>query len=267
MYFFGSRWRECLTVRTVSAMCASAAALLAAPTAAGACASHASVKSFHGFGSARFMNTASGDDGNGGTATVTLDEGAAGVQFPSVSPQPGTSRHTWIGKAEGGGKGGVVGVEDSYTDNAGGQLTTGEQTARGPTDGGGVAIEFLPSGKCVYQLRFSFGIATTPSGQWPTPDSEGGPGPDRGVTGYATSPLRSIPAGLKLSGTATVDAYCGGVVTDKGSYNFQGLSPGNDSWGGEFCGLSAAGDGQPVGAATITWHFVPTFATEHRHTK
>ena len=108
---------------------------------------------------------------------------------------------------------------------------------------------------------------TTPSGQWPAPYSQGGPGPDRGVTGYAASPLRSIPAGLKLSGTATVGAYCGGIVTDQGSYNFQGLYPGNDSWGGEFCSLSGAGAGQPVGTATITWHFLPTFATKHPHKK
>ena len=265
--FCGGRWRGCWTVRMVSVMCALAAALLAAPAAASACASYANVKSFHGFGSARFVNTASGDDGNGGIASVTLDEGAAGLQFPSVTPQPGTRRHAWIGKAEGGGKGGVVGVDDAYSDSSGGQATTGGQTARGPTDGGGVAIGFSPSGKCAYQLRFSFGIVTTPSGQWPAPYSQGGPGPDHGVTGYAASPLRSIPAGLKLSGTATVGAYCGGVVTDNGSYNFQGLYPGNDSWGGEFCSLSGAGSGQPVGSATITWHFLPTLATKHSHKK
>ena len=137
----------------------------------------------------------------------------------------------------------MVGVDDSYSDSNGGQATTGGQTARSPTDGGGVAIGFSPSGKCAYQLRFSFGIVTTPSGQWPAPYSQGGPGPDRGVTGYAASPLRSIPAGLKLSGTATVGAYCGGVVTDQGSYNFQGLDPGDDAWGSEFCSLSGAGLG------------------------
>ena len=135
--FCGSRWRGCWTVRMVSVMCALAAALLAAAPAASACASYANVKSFHGFGSARFVSTASGDDGNGGIASVTLDQGAAGLQFPSLTPQPGTRRHAWIGKAEGGGKGGVVGVDDSYSDSNGGQATTGGQTARGPTDGGG----------------------------------------------------------------------------------------------------------------------------------
>jgi hypothetical protein len=68
-------------------------------------------------------------------------------------------------------------------------------------------LGFLP-GTSTYVVDVGFGIATTSSGNWPN-NGLGSFTPDLGVTGNAVSPPEPIPAGLKVSGTATVDVYDG----------------------------------------------------------
>ncbi len=247
------RW----TVRSLTAICALAVALLAAPTAASACPSYTKVKAFHGFGSARLEESASGTDSIGGTVSLSLDEGATAVQYPSVTPAPGEHHRVFAGKPEGGAKGGVVGAEDSYTDNdSPGPVTTGAQTAHGPTVSGEAEIGFSPSG-CTYELSFSFGVATTSSGTWPNP-------PDHGVTGTVYIPVRPIPADLKLSGSATVPLE-GDTTSGLGDYTPLGLGPGNQWWE-EFKDLRRESS-QALGTATILWHFLPTLPKKHPHKK
>ncbi len=175
------------------------AVLLTAPTTASACPAYAKVKAFHGFGSATFVESASGSDSIGGPVSISLDHQAAGIQFPSVSPAAGGHDRVFTDKAEGVGKGGgFVYVHDSYTQNdSPGPVTLGAQTADGPTVTGKAEIGFSPD-DCNYEVSFGFGIATAPSGTWPSP-------PDHGVTGIAFSPVRPIPANLKLSGSVTVN--------------------------------------------------------------
>jgi hypothetical protein len=233
----------------VFALCASAAALAAAPIAAGACPSYAKVKAFHGFGSARFVESASGSDSIGGNVSVSLDHSATGIQYPSVTPAQGERHRVFIGKA----KGGAVGVNDHYTqDDSPGPVTTGAQTASGPTVTGVAEIGFSPSG-CTYVVSFSFGIATTSSGNWPN----NGPSqftPDLGVTGTAFSPVSPVPADLKLSGSATVDVNTNPTI-GKGNYVPLGLDARNQWWN-ELDDLQDA-KGLPDGTATISWNFSP----------
>jgi hypothetical protein len=248
--FCGSRGRGRWALRPVTAICALTAALLAVPTAASACPSHAKVKAFHGSGVADFAETASGTDSIGGTVSMSLDHSAF-VQYPSVTPARGERHRVFIGKAGGGGKGGKVEVSDHYTDDdSPGPVTTGAQTANGPTITGHAEIGFSPSG-CQYELSFSFGIATSSSGTWPNP-------PDEGITGTVFTPVRATPAHLKLTGSATVSLSRGGGATSaKGEYVALGLGPRNQ-WGNEFYDLRHA-SGQPLGTASIGWHFLPTF--------
>jgi hypothetical protein len=96
-----------------------------------------------------------------------------------------------------------------------------------------------------------------PSGTWPSP-------PDHGVTGTAFSPVRPIPANLKLTGSATVDVNAN-PTSGKGNYVPLGLVP-RTQWWNELDDLQDQA-GQPDGTATIGWHFLPTFPKKPPHKK
>ena len=82
----GSRCARRWFFGPVFGLCLSLMGLAAAPSAASACISLASVKSFHG--KAQFMNfseTASGQDsGGGGNRTIDLERDAKSLQVPAA---------------------------------------------------------------------------------------------------------------------------------------------------------------------------------------
>jgi hypothetical protein len=242
----------------VIAVCALAAALVAAPAAASACPSYAHVKSFSGTASESFAASASGDDGIGGTATVSVSHLASGLKssMTRVSAEPNAFQGLTSS--------GSITVSDAFSDPA--QMQSGAQNAGGASKPGIAHSTLgLVPGTCTYVVAVGFGIATASSGNWPN----NGPGlftPDLGVTGSAVSPPEPIPAGLKLSGTATVDVYDGAAPQGKGYYLPAGLGA-RDQWEAELRDLSAATTDQPYATATFSWSFTPNFSNKHKHKK
>jgi hypothetical protein len=234
-----ARW----VAKPVIAMCALASVLLVAPTAAGACANVTKVKSFHAFVFSQLVQTASGSDSIGGKLSVSLNQSTGTIHFPSLTPLHGTQHRGFGGKPK---AGGVVNVEDHYTDDdSPGPVTTGTQTADGPPHSARASIAFS---HCKYDVLFGFDIATTSSGQWPNP-------PDRGVSVLAVSPPQPIPANLKGSGSATIRWYRGESPLT-GYYRSYGLLPGGSQWENEFSDILSA-NSQPDATASITWGFAP----------
>ncbi len=150
-------------------------------------------------------------------------------------PKSGSSRTEFLG----GTGGGILRVDDTYTDSNGGTITTGKQTGDGPgvRDGfSNLAFLVLHPGSCTYQLHISFGVETSSTGDWPTI-------PDGGAGGVAITPERHIPSNLKLFGNAHVPAYysgCSGSSPHGGCYEIGGLHGGNE-WAQEFDTLKTCG--------------------------
>jgi len=224
---------------------------LAAPTTASACPSLAHVTAFRGHVTElTFTGQATGSDGNGGTASITLDRNATAIPINLTHHAHGPLGTVFTGSPP---RGGAISVDDTFTDPT--QMLSGTQTASGPTGLTTGPELVLLAGSCKYQLSASFGIGTTSSGNWPTS------GPDTSAGGAATSPEKKIPKGLKLSGTATLPAYatCPAGVNPNGCYVFEGLS-----WTQEYDTLSGAPSDQPEGSATFGWSISPVLA-KHKH--
>src|SRR5579884_1053285 len=175
----------------VLALCASAAALLAAPFAASACPSLASVKAFRGEASMAFGGTASS-----GAKTITLGRTADELKVDLNAKGGGHGLIDFTGKASGG----SVAVHDTYKDMS----ASGQETYNGPASG--PAMLTLNTNSCTYQLMVSFGATTTYSGD---PAIE----PGDQVNGTFVSDPRHIPGSLNLGGAPVLRAYrkpCGG---------------------------------------------------------
>lgn len=247
--------RRCRGVGSLMVVCA-LAAMLAAPTAASACPSwYAKAKSFHGLIlDAEFSGSATGDVGSGGTATVSLDHGGGPIGFAPLTPQPGTHHHDFSGETKGGG----FGIDDHYSEINNGQITTGMQSASGPPVSGygqgAILFPHLPFSSCTYIVAVRFGIVTTTGGSWPGQGHE-----DHGVSVVVDTPARPIPAGRKLSGHATVNAYCSGPTgfnnITKGWFVSGGLPGGGDAFESAFCAFAGGSPNHPIGTAEIAWSF------------
>jgi len=253
-------------VRLVLATCAAVAALLAGPMTAGACPSLSRLRAFHGSaGSVSFSDTASGTDpGNGGIETVALNRSATSLHIALGGKLTARNGVTiFAGKTSGGG----VSVSDAYTNT--GTMLTGTESAGGPPDvaipGAEAAVLVLFPRTCKYQLLISFGVNTTFSGSEAVR-------PGAAVTASVYSPQEHIPASLKLSGSATIDAYytgcrSGPIPPEKGCYRFGG------GWVTEFETLKLCrsvvavncepGD-EPQGMATFSWSLSPTLTLPKR---
>jgi beta-lactam-binding protein with PASTA domain len=213
----------------------------------------AKAEAFQGTASTSFSATASGDDNNLGTTTVSLSRSADALRIDLNFV--GSSA---VGTAfEGSATGGAVSVKDLYTDSNPDGTTTGAQSASGPTLPQSSALLVTVPGTCDYQLSLSWGIDTTETGQWPNP-----PDTNPSVDGNAHTPPRPIPADLNLSGTATVPAYDAGP----NGYGKPYYEIGSDPFAQEFETLSechaviasnCGPNDQPEGAATISWNLSP----------
>lgn len=201
----------------------------------GACASAANVKSFRGSESISLNQSVSGPDNSGGTVNVILSH-SADITFSSVVPVGGPS--TFQGQTTA-----PVAVHDTYTDTDSSGKTTGEQVAKGAaTVYGGIVV----SG-CQYAASFGFVTATTVT----SPGSRAQPG---SLNESVNSGPRPLPAVLQLSGRATVNVYCAHAILPlQGGYLL-----GTNNFDYLYCGAHGSGQGQPVGKATISWHFYPT---------
>jgi len=248
-------------MRLAAVLCALLPVLLATPAVAAACPKWSKVKAFRGSADTAFDGTATGSDNNGGTVTVGLDRaGSVNIDLGGRIPKSGSAMTEFLG----GTGGGILRVDDTYTDANGGSSTTGRQTADGPgvTDGvSNLAFLVLSPSSCTYQLHIAFGVKTTSTGDWPT-------SPDPGAGGIAITPVRHIPSNLKLFGTADVQAYydgCAGSAPHGGCYEFTGLRGGYE-WAQEFdtlktCGSVVASACSPEGqegTATFSWSISPS---------
>ena len=239
--------------RLVIAVGALGGALLVAPTAASACPSLAKAEAFQGTASTSFSATASGDDNNLGTTTVSLSRSADALRI-DLSIVGSSAVGTVF---EGAATGGAVNVNDHYTDSNPDGTTTGAQSASGPTDPNSSAQLVTVAGTCDYQLFLGWGIHTTEMGQWPNP-----PDTNPSVDGNAQTPPTPIPVDMNISGTATVPAY-GGAPANMGKPFYE---IGSDAFAQEFETLSechsvvtssCGPNDQPEGTATISWNLSP----------
>jgi hypothetical protein len=264
--FCGRCWAGRRAARLVFALCASAAALAAAPIAASACPSLRSVNSFRGHADLGFSATASGQDpGNGGTETVGLSRSVSSVQIRLTAKKViGGGVVVFTGKASGG----AVSVSDTFNNT--GTMQSGAEDYGGPVTNQlpnfGSAELFLNTRSCKYQFEVGLGAETTFSG-----DAAVQPGAT--VTGFAYGERRHIPNSLNLSGATTPDVYdnnCPGspFVTGRACYAFGG------GWTTDFdtlkrchsvvaanCGPS----GEPLGTATFSWSLQPQSGKGHKH--
>jgi len=251
------RW----VVGPVFGLCLSLMGLAVAPSAANACASVASVKSFHG--KAQFMNfseTASGQDaGGGGNTTIDLDRIATSLQV-DLTRNKLLSRKGIV--AFTGTASGHVSVNDSYQDT--GNAHSGAEHYSGPlknkSPNSGKAWLYFDTRTCTYQAEAGFNVKTTFSG-------DDAVRPSATVIGLAYGNARHTPASLKLAGAESPHAYYPScprtsIVTGHSCYVLSG------GWAGDFailaqchslggnCGLN---DQQPVGNATFAWNLKPTY--------
>ncbi len=245
------------------------AATMAAPSTAGAaCPSwYTKAKSFHGvLQYVKFNQSATGPDGIGGSETVSLARNGAKVSVPPLRLQPKTHHRDFSGFSE---KtlGGKFVVDDHYSDTMSGQTTKSADTANAAPINVGAQVTFNPGDSfgsgCGYVLSFSFGVtATSPSDGWPYVCMQGTKCTND-VSLEANTGLRRVTARQKLSGHATVNAYCGtprgpiDTVNDPW-YGVDGVvSPGANAWQDHFCDLRGYFT-KPVGTATFSWTLQPT---------
>jgi hypothetical protein len=250
-------WRRGLAGFVFRSVMASVALVvpLAVPALAGACPSRGDVKSFSATASVSYQQSATGDDGQDGTATISISHSALGLRAPSVKAVPQERGFVFTGPTTGG----MVSVSDTYADNDDPTIS-GAQEASGSPSGGESMADFSPVA-CTYQVTVSYGIDTTSTGDWPSP-------PDQGVLGIALSPPMTVPTDLKLSGTATIGAYASGDVnTRDGSFDTTGLASGGSMWEETLDDFTGIAPGQPLSTVTFTWNFVPTFTKHHKKKK
>jgi hypothetical protein len=225
------------------------------------------VKAFRGSADTAFIGSVSGSDNDGGTITVDLTRsGSVDIDLSSRIPKTGSSATEFLGETAGG----TLRVNDGYSDTippaAGAQIADGTSVQSSLSD---LAFLTLNPSSCTYQLRFSFVVPTTSTGDWPMP-------PDPGAGGVAVSPARHIPPDLKLDGSAVVPAYyegCAGSAPAGGCYEFEGF--GANSWEQEFdilktCGSVAASSCVPSGeegTAAVSWSMSPQRAVKTKHNK
>jgi hypothetical protein len=247
--------------------------LLAAPSALAHCGKWGDVKGFQGTaGDIDFDGTATGSDGENGHETVQLSRDATNLRIVLSAriPKRGSGQTEFLGKT----KEGVIFVDDEYTDDNSGEITTGRQRAHG-TDVNviltAVSTLVLHPDNCTYQLLVGFGARTESTGQWPPL------GPDKGVSGVALTPERHIPVSLKLSGSAKVPAFYSGCPSQhhsSGCYQFAGLPGGGSAWEQEYDTVFSCGSSQPPpqgcpddqkeGGASFDWTLKPQFRKPKR---
>jgi hypothetical protein len=232
----------------VALVCGQGAVLLAEPSvgSAGSCASLAGVKAFTGTASTSFSGSASGSDGTGGTKMVSLSRTASGLRLNLSIVGKGPTGTTYGAHPGQSPSGGSISVNDNYADNNPSGNTSGSESGSGSTvsEGSAAVVNFFP-GSCTYQLAVQWAIDTTPSGT-ATPG-------DNTASAWGQTPLRSIPASLKLSGSVTVPDY--GSGPDCSKIQRKGCYGNNGGWASEYDSLFS---GPPEGSATITWNLTPS---------
>ncbi len=262
--------------RPAIATCALAAALLAAPTAVGACPSYTNVKSYSGTAEASYAQSASGPYEPGpaylsGNSTVSINHVATGLQMKSLKLIH--HKHNALGALAGRGfagptSGGTINVHDTIVDEANSSVpATGTQEASGPTgtgpNGAGSVVQLgavgyqgVPLG-CKYQVGVNYSVLTTVA---TTPNS-GGESleiPSNWQMGFLTvSPPMPIPAGLHLSGTVTVPVGPTGTNMT-GYYQFI-----ESAWGSALSSILGQSK-TPFNTATFSWNLKPTFTKKHK---
>jgi hypothetical protein len=235
------------------------AATLVAPAQAGACPSTSASKLvFKGDGTISFSGSASGPDQAGGSESVKLDD-TMFAQFGGVHAVAGTRGVDFYGSEL---YGSHV-IDDTYIDvDSSGKRSSGTQTASTTLSTFAGIIFNSPTFQalgeaCEYQVTIRVTLKTQTSGSGSAVEPPGR------VSIYATSGLRPIPANLRLTGSATVDAYCSPptgaferALLEGGYY----LDGGENAYEAAFCGARSSagvGPGQPVGKAMIDWNFRP----------
>jgi hypothetical protein len=263
-----------LAVWLLAAAAAVVALLLASPSrasrherlsAASSCPSFARVKSFHGLaGTLSFGASASANDASsGGTETIVLSRNGSNLPInltAKVVSKVSTGGLAGVTIFVGKGSGGTVSVGDTFANSGSGLI--GKLQSSGPPSFITAAVGLNPT-LCIYQLEVAFGAPAVFSGD-ETVD------PGKGVTAAVYSPREHIPASLKLSGSAQVEALHSGCpgpdpnappVT--GCYQFGG------GWANDFSTLESCHsveavncgpDDQPEGTASFSWSLTPKFA-------
>lgn len=242
-----------MSLKSLLAFLASVVALLVAPVAANACASLARVQGFDGGAHMAFSNSASGDNGSGGTETISLNRTASNLKVDLTRRVPSRlpGYVVFLGKVTGG----DVSVHDSFDSGAG---ATGELTHKGYTQPG-FAVLSISTRACRYTLQLSFGVHASFSGNAQEPSG--------GVTGSAYTGDRNIPGSLKLAGAPVPDAFynnCEVKLVGLGGrpcYAFGG------GWSTDFITLFqchsvtavSCSSSDRVGTALFSWDLKPRF--------
>ena len=268
------RQRVCV-LRYLFAVCAAAAILLAAPSAASACPSYAKVKSFSGTAGTYFAQTASGAYDPGptsleGNATVSINQSAMGLRMKSLfpihsNPDPLSPNSRGF---SGPTSGGAISIDDTLVDDANGGLAAGSQEATGLPTGNGplgsvsivqlgaVGYKGKPLG-CKYQISVNYTVLTRID-TTPTPDGKTLPIPPSSRMEFLTvSPPMQIPAGLHLSGKL-VPVPVEPVSNMAGYYQFR-----EGAWEAAL-GSILLENSEAFSPATLSWNLKPSFTKKHK---
>lgn len=264
-------WKLVL-LATGAGVSAAAVALLAPPPSPAApsagrassssCASWAHVKSFNGLvNSLTFSDRAQGaSPGVGGTRTIAFDREASNLQIrlgtQLTGSLPGFGSLTFFnGKTKGGS---ISAIDTSEFSN--GPSLQGAVNAIGLPQFVSATLILWPKG-CEYQLQVQYAVKTRYTGSKASQ-------PRSGIWGGAFTPRRPIPASLKLSGVAAIQAYHDGCSTARppdahGCFEFGG------DWANDFdtlkrchsvTAVNCAPAAHSEGVAYIRWNLAPTFA-------
>ncbi|MFT3863740.1 MAG: hypothetical protein QM729_05660 [Solirubrobacterales bacterium] len=217
------RLTQALRVRVFCFFLLSVGLIAVAAPVASACTSTARVSYFSGTASVSRNFSVSGEyepDGSSqliGTSTVSLDEGATGLQMKKLKPTPHGKTIAGLPTARGfSGKtsGGQIKVDDTWVDQTEvAETASAEQVAAGPTRSGplgqaGAGVAFSVPGTKVpgpYACKYAIAVGYEILSQVHTSDLSGGvslPVPADDDLGFiAQTPAEHIPASLHLHGT------------------------------------------------------------------
>jgi PASTA domain len=171
------------------------------------------------------------------TSTISIDRSASNLQVSLKGPSFSSSSQP---------TGGLVTVNDHYTDPFGSvQMTGSAPTTAG---GDGTSADISPNPNCTYQVDVGFDIKTTSVIVGPEET-------DTGIADDATSADVPIPSNLVLKGSTTIPASGGGAAS--GSQGLFDMS-GDPVWGED---IEYVTTGKPAGTAKISWDLNPTGAS------